>query len=112
MTAAAAPEIRAAGRDAVRRGIEHFERPRANQARLLLRNFGADALAGQNVRRQNDAALLASPRKASEAIATVDQLLDRQFEIAYDRDLTPQTGQEACPLGRRLAGPGACPTTI
>ena len=82
MTAAAAPEIRAARRHAIRRRLEHFERPRADQTRLLLRNFDADALARQDVRRQNDAVLRAGPGEASEAIAAIDQLLDRQFEIA------------------------------
>jgi len=100
MTTAAASKIRALGRYAVGRRVEHFQGSRADQTRLLLGRFGPNALARQDVWRQNDSALPASRGKASQAIATIHQLLDRQFEIAYDRDLLPfpgtQTRRKAC----------------
>ena len=66
--------------------------PRADQAGLLLRGFGAYALARQNVGRQHHAVLLASAGDAGQAIAAIDELLDGQFEIAYDRNSRDRPG--------------------
>lgn len=86
MAAAAAPEVRALRRYTIRRGIEHFECAGAYEAGLLLHDFGAHALARQDVGHQNDTALRTGPGNACQAFTAVDQLLDRNLEIAYDRD--------------------------
>ena len=72
MAAAAAPEIRALRRYAIGRSIEHFESACTDQTGFLLRDFRADALTRQDVRRQNDAALRAGPSKARQAVAAID----------------------------------------
>jgi tryptophanyl-tRNA synthetase len=69
------------GREAFGRGVEHFDKTAAHQAGLLAFGAGADAFAGKHERRENDASV-----ESGQAVAAVDQLFNRYFEIAYDRN--------------------------
>ena len=80
MATAAAAEDRTRRGHAFRRRLQHFERVRPHQPRLLAPRHDANPLARQNEGREHHASL-----QASQTVAAVDQLFHGRFEIAYDR---------------------------
>jgi len=84
VAASAASEIGAGSSDALGRGIDDLESIGADEAGLFLARAGEDALARQDERREDN-----TPIEAREALAAVDQLLDRDFEVANDKELLP-----------------------